>query len=111
LAFSAAKLVSDPKNATLATVKVGTAPVGVAVFDHGDRVFVCDSDRFDARGANSGLTIVNATAALAHYPSVIASLSAGLFPRDVAVEPNERVVLVSDFASDQLQAVNVSGLR
>ena len=40
----------------------------------------------------------------------IAAVRAGLFPREVAVEP-DRVALVSNFASDQLEAVNVSRLR
>ena len=83
LAFSAARLLSDPAHAVLADVAVGTAQVEVALYDHGDRVIVADSNRFDARGAHAALTVVNATAALAHRPgAVIATLRSGhLFPR------------------------------
>jgi DNA-binding beta-propeller fold protein YncE len=111
LAFSTAKLLTEPARALLADVKVGTAPVGVAVFDHGERVIVADSNRFGASGAHAALTIVNARAALAHRPAVIATVRSGLFPRELAVEPDDKLVLVSNFGSDQLEAVNVSRLR
>ena len=111
LGFSTARLLSDPARALLADVKVGTAPVGVAVFDHGDRVIVADSNRFNGPGAHAALTIVNTRAALTHQPAVLATLRAGQFPRELAVERDDTVVLVSNFASDQLEAVNVSRLR
>jgi DNA-binding beta-propeller fold protein YncE len=111
LAFSTARLLSNPARALLANVTVGTAPVGVAVFDHGDRVIIADSNRFNAPGAHATLTIVNTRAALTHHPAVIATLRAGRFPREIAVERNDTVVLVSNFASDQLESVNVSRLR
>jgi DNA-binding beta-propeller fold protein YncE len=111
LAFSAAKLLTDPTRALLATVKVGTSPVGVAVFDHGKRVITADSARFDATGAHASLTVVDAPAALAHRSAVIATVRSGSFPRELAVESGNNVVLVGNFASDQLEAVNVSNLR
>ena len=111
LAFSAGKLLSDPRRALLATVKVGTAPVGVAVYDNGARVIVADSDRFNASAANAALTIVDARAALAHRPAVIATVRSGMFPRELAVERDGAVALVSNFASDQLEAVDLSRLR
>jgi len=111
LGFSTARLLSDPAGALLAAVKVGTAPVGVAVFDHGDRVIVADSNRFNRTGAHAALTIVDTRAVLTQQPAVVATLRAGQFPRELAVEPDDTIVLVSNFASDQLEAVNVSRLR
>jgi hypothetical protein len=108
LAFSAQKLVSDAHDALIAQVKVGTAPVGIAVFDHGDRLIVADSDRFDARGAHSALTIINTRAALNYHDAVIATLRAGRFPREIAIERNGQTALVSDFASNQLETVNLA---
>jgi DNA-binding beta-propeller fold protein YncE len=110
LAFSAAKLLSDPARALLADVRVGTAPVGVAVADNGKRVIVADSNRFNTAGAHAAITIVGARAALARRPAIIANLRAGLFPREVAVEP-DGVALVSNFASDQLEAINIADRR
>lgn len=45
LAYAANRLLNSPAAARIADVRVGTAPVGVAVFDHGDRVIVADSNR------------------------------------------------------------------
>ena len=111
LAFSAARLLTDPARALIAEVTVGAAPVGVAVFDHGDRVIVADSDRFDTPGAHAALTVIDARAALAHRNAVIATLPSGAFPRELAVAPNDQLVLVSNFASDQIESVNVSHLQ
>ena len=38
LAFSAAKLLSDPAHSLIASVEVGEAPVGLALVDGGQRV-------------------------------------------------------------------------
>ena len=111
LGFSTSRLLSDPTHALVANVKVGTAPVGVAVFDHGDRVIVADSNRFNQTGAHSALTIVSTTDALAHQSAVISTVRAGGFPREMAVERNDTTVLVSNFASDQLESVSTAGLR
>jgi DNA-binding beta-propeller fold protein YncE len=111
LAFSTRRLLTDPSTALVAEVQVGTAPVGVAVFDNGNRVIVADSNRFNARGAHAALTIVNAAAALAHHSAVVATLRAGLFPREVAIEPDGLVALVSDFGSGQLETVDLARFR
>lgn len=50
LAFSARKLVTDPRHARLAAVRVGEAPVGVILVDHGRRIVVADSNRFNIAG-------------------------------------------------------------
>ena len=53
LAFSASKLAAHAKQAELAKVRVGEAPVGLALVDHDTRVIVADSNRFDAAGRDS----------------------------------------------------------
>jgi DNA-binding beta-propeller fold protein YncE len=111
LAFSAHRLKTDPARALLATVKVGAAPVGLATFDHGSRIIVADSNRFNARGAHAALTIINARAALAHHRAVIASLPSGLFPREIAIDPRHNIALVTNFGSDQLETVRLGRFR
>jgi len=110
LAFSASRLLSSPARALLAAVRVGEAPVGLAIVDGGQDVVVADSNRFGAPGAQSSLTVVDTARALAHKPAVVGALPAGAFPREVAVAPNGRLLLVGDFGSDQLEAVSVSSL-
>ena len=110
LAFSAAKLVSDPAHALLASVRVGAAPVGVAVSAGGKRVIVADSDRFNVRGAHGAVTVVETHAALTHRSAILATLPAGQFPREIAVEPGG-VALVTNFASDQVQTIDIPRVR
>ena len=109
LAYSAAKLQRGGAGALLAAVRVGEAPVGLAVADGGARVVVADSNRFNLPTARTGLTVVDLQAMLSHRPSIVGELAAGAFPRDLAVTPDGRTVLVADFASSQMQVVGVPG--
>jgi DNA-binding beta-propeller fold protein YncE len=109
LAFSASKLRSDPSRALLAAVRVGAAPVGLAVVGGGREIVVADSNRFNANASGS-LTFVDAAAALAHRPAVLGTIPAGSFPREMSLEPDGRTLLVGNFGSRQLEAVNVSAL-
>jgi DNA-binding beta-propeller fold protein YncE len=51
--FDEARLVSDPAHTRLATVPVGTAPVGLSVAVHGQRIVVANSSRFGGRGGEA----------------------------------------------------------
>jgi len=108
LAFSSKKLVEDPNHALLAAIRVGTEPYGVTTFDNGQRIAVADASA--STGAVSGLTIVNANAALAGSPSLIGEVPAGGFPRNVTVAPNHTTLLVTNFWSGQLEAVDLHKL-
>jgi DNA-binding beta-propeller fold protein YncE len=110
LAFSAAKLRSDPSHALLASASVGIAPVGLAMVDGGRRVVVGDSNRYVGATSPSTLTIVNTPAALAHRPADLGTIPAGSFPREMALEPNGRTLLVGNRDSGQLEAVYVAML-
>ena len=106
LCFSAAALRSDPARALVAVVRVGEAPVGLMLVRDGSRVVVADSNRFNATGANSDLSVVNVAAALAR-PAVTGRIPAGQFPREMALVPGGQRLLVSNFASGQVEAVSV----
>jgi DNA-binding beta-propeller fold protein YncE len=110
LGFSAARLVTDPARSLLASVPVGEAPVGLALVDDGTRIVVGDSNRFQASGASSSLALVSVPAALAGRPALLGYLAAGGFPREMALEPGGRTLLVANFTSQQLEAVGVAGL-
>ncbi len=111
LAFSASRLLTNPTTALLATVKVGSAPVGLALFDHGARIIVADSNRFNARGAHAALTIVNARAALARRPAVLATVRSGRFPREIAIDQHDQTALVTNFASNQIETIQLRRFR
>ena len=109
LAFSAVRLRSDPGHALLADVRVGESPVGLALVDDDSRIVVADSNRFSVSG-QAELTVVNAAAALARRPAVAGSLPAGAFPREESAEPGSHTLLVSNFTSGQLEAVDTARL-
>ncbi len=110
LAFSAARLRSNPAHALLAAVRVGAAPVGLAVVDRGRRIVVADSNRFSRPGQRAELTIVDARAALAGMPALLGTIPAGVFPREMSLEANGKTLLVGNYASGQLEAVDLAQL-
>ena len=109
LCFSAARLATDPEQALVAVVRVGSEPVGLAPVRGGALIAVADSNRFAAAGHSSSLSFVSVTAALAGRPAVVGGLPTGGFPRDMAVSP-DGTLLVSDYASGQVQAVATAAL-
>jgi 6-phosphogluconolactonase (cycloisomerase 2 family) len=110
LAFSAARLRSDPGRLRLADVRVGEAPVGLDLVNAGRRIVVADSNRFDAPGEKASLGVVSVAAALHHQQALLGYLRAGQFPRQMALEPGGRTLLVGNFSSQQLEAVDVAEL-
>jgi len=110
LAFSAAKLLSDPKHALIARVAVGQSPLGLAVVSHGSRIVVADSNRDGGPGAEANLAVVNTDKALAGHPALVGYLQSGLQPRQFAVVSHGGPLLVTNTTSSQLQAVDLSKL-
>jgi DNA-binding beta-propeller fold protein YncE len=110
LGFSAARLRTDPARSLVASVPVGEAPVGLTLVGGGNQVVVTDSNRFGGSGAASSLAVVDVAAALAGRPALVGYLRAGGFPREMALEPDGRTLLVGNFTSQQLEAVDVAEL-
>ncbi|MGE5286145.1 MAG: protein kinase domain-containing protein [Micromonosporaceae bacterium] len=110
LAFSAAKLRSDPKHALLARVKVGEAPIGLTFVNHGTRILVANSNAFKVRGVTSSLAVIDTEAAMAGKPAVLGLIKTGLVPRQFTVQRNGKALLVTNSDSRQLQAVAIADL-
>jgi DNA-binding beta-propeller fold protein YncE len=110
LAFSAGALRADPRSALLADVAVGEAPVGLALVRDGALIVVADSNRFDVSGQQASLAVVDVHEALSGQPALLGYLRAGAFPRDVAANPAGSTVLVANYASGQVESVNVADL-
>jgi hypothetical protein len=89
----------------VAIVRVGEAPVGLAAVHGGAVIVVADSNRFGVAGAITDLDVVNVAAALSGGRAVAGHIPAGLFPREMVLLP-DGMLLVSDFASDQLEEVD-----
>jgi DNA-binding beta-propeller fold protein YncE len=110
LGYSSGRLLTDRGRALVADVRVGEAPVGLAVVNNDATVVVADSNRFDAPGAHADLVVVDTSAALAHQSAVLGHIESDLFPRDMAVTPTGQSVLVANFGSGQLEEVELSSL-
>ena len=117
LAFSASKLLSEPDAALLASVQVGTSPVGLIFAGANERrIIIADSNRFAGLdpavygNATSGLSVVDTQAALRGEQANLGQIPTGLFPRELAISPNGKTVLASVYGSMLVQAVDVSTL-
>lgn len=110
LAFSVNRLLRSPKTAILAAVAVGSEPVGIAFVEHGRRLIVADSNRFEVPGATSAYSVIDPKSALEHRPAVLGSISAGGFPRELSGDPLTGTLLATNFASMELEVVDLNGL-
>ena len=117
LAFDAPKLISNQSAALLASVQVGTSPVGLRLAGANDRrILTANSDRFATMNpslysnATTGISVVDVGAALRGEKATLGQIPTGLFPREMAVSPDGKTILVSDNGSSMVQAIDVSTL-
>ena len=106
--FSSRALVHDPADALRGTVRVGSAPVGLAVVGRSSELLVADSDRFgSAPRANLALLRLgpHGRAVLAGY------LDSGGFPRDIAATRHGNLVVIANYASSQLETLELGSWR
>ena len=110
LAFSAAKLRTDPKHALIAKVMVGEVPLGEAFVDHGTRIVVADSNLNGLAGVPSNLAVVSTADALSGKPALLGYIPTGPVPREFAVGPAGMTLLVTVENAQQLETVNIGDL-
>ncbi len=110
LAFAATRLVTNPAHALLVEVRVGEAPVGLALIDNGHEMAVADSNRFSTPGHPATIALVDTHAALAGAHALLGVIPAGLFPREMAVSPDGRTLLVTNYSSQQVEVVSLTHL-
>ncbi|HEY6278832.1 MAG TPA: serine/threonine-protein kinase [Streptosporangiaceae bacterium] len=108
--FSAAKLVSDPAHALIATVAVGQIPLGLVMVDNGSRIVVANSNRDKLGGSLPSLAVIDVAKALARKPALLGVISVGQTPRQFSLEPNGKTLLVTNTNSGQVEAVDVGHL-
>ena len=107
LAFSAAALRQDPSRALRAVVRTGSEPVGLALADNGRIALVGNSNRGLVAGTGGNVpqtvAVIDTAAALAHRPAVLGTVPAGVFPRDLSVDPANGHVFVANFNSGTIE--------
>jgi DNA-binding beta-propeller fold protein YncE len=101
LVFDTTKLVADSDHALIATVIAGKSPVGVAVA--GRNVITANSNRFALAGRKGEwLSVIDPVTF-----KVIGTVPAGLFPRELYVTADGKTLLVTNFASNSLELVDL----
>jgi len=111
LGYSAAKLISDPKHALIARVALGEIPLGLTMLHNDSVIVVANSNRDQLGGAGSSLAVVNVAKALERNPgAVVGQIDAGTTPRQFALEPGGRTLLVTNTESGEVQAIDITHL-
>jgi DNA-binding beta-propeller fold protein YncE len=110
VAFSAARLLTEPGSALEARVTVGQLPLGLALVGQGARLIVADSNRDNLHGSAASLAVVNVRKALARKPALAGFVKAGGTPRQFALEPGGGTLLVVDTGAGRVQAVKIARL-
>ena len=101
LSFSASALVDNPSHALLKALNVETGPIGLGLVNHQKGLVVADS-----RGHALAVLAIDRPGG----PSIVGYMKSGEYPRELAVSPNGRWVLVSAWESNQIQVVPVGAL-
>jgi DNA-binding beta-propeller fold protein YncE len=110
VAFSGAKLLTDPQHALIARVALGELPLGLAIYDHGTRIIVADSDRDHVPDGVSNLAVIDVQKALDHQPALLGTVRSGDVPRQVVPYPGGKTLLVTDTGSGQVQTIKAADL-
>jgi DNA-binding beta-propeller fold protein YncE len=110
VAFSAAKLLTNPSQSLVARVSVGQNPIGLAFVKDGREIVVADADSIKKPGEGN-LALISTQTALQTQGrrALIGYIPAGT-PRELALEPDGKTLLATDNKSGQLQAVDVGSL-
>jgi DNA-binding beta-propeller fold protein YncE len=110
VAFSAAKLLTNPAQSLLARVSVGQTPLGMSFVNGGKAIMVADANTHGVPGAGNLALVAVALALDGAKGALRGFISTGLMPRQLAVEPSGKILLVTDYGSGQLQAIDTGTL-
>ncbi|MHB8301706.1 MAG: YncE family protein [Acidobacteriaceae bacterium] len=105
LTFSPHLLDSDPEHAFLRGFSSGgVAPVGIRLFAGERRLLVANSNRFV--DSNGGVAVLDVSKPA--QPSIVETIPAGEFPRNVNLSPDGRSLYLTDYTSRTLEIIAVS---
>lgn len=108
--FDTAKLASGAQNSEIATVAVGTAPVGVVVTADGTKVIVTNSNRFGAgNDARQTLSVIDA-GKIGTDAAVVGVVEVGAFPRELTITPDGTTLLVANAYSKSLMLIDLAAM-
>jgi len=105
LAFSAARLRTDPAHALIATVPVGKNPIGEKAINHDRQIVVANS------GRPHSLMVIDTQKALCREGkrALVGSIATGKGPREFDLADG-RTLLVTNLGSGRLAAVSINDI-
>lgn len=108
LGFNTSALLHDPSTALRAVVHVGSEPVGLVLVDDGRLALVADSNRglVASSAAPVGpqtVSVIDTALALSSRPSLLGTIPAGRFPRDLSYDAAAGEVLLANYGSDTIE--------
>jgi DNA-binding beta-propeller fold protein YncE len=110
VAFSAAKLLTDPSQSLTAQVRTGQKPIGLSFVNGGTQIMVADANTHGVSGADNIALVSTGLALQGGNGALLGFLSSGLVPRELALEPGGKTLLWTDNGSGQLQAIETGSL-
>jgi DNA-binding beta-propeller fold protein YncE len=111
LAFNTTKLVQDPTRALIGKVPTGTSPIGIAVIDNGNKVVVANSNRFGgSQSAHQSLSVIDANRIGAGSATILGSIPAGAFPREMSLSSDLHTLFVVNVNSRALEIIDLARL-
>jgi hypothetical protein len=108
--FDTHRILADSGGARIASVPVGTAPVGIAVIDSGRKVIVTSSNRFAGPTDPQFLTVIAADKVDSGAVAVLGSIAAGAFPRELRVTADGRTLFLTNFGSRTVEMFDTARL-
>ena len=111
LSFSTSLLRTSPSSARTSRTPVGSAPVGLLLFNQEQHVAIANSNRFDPTQTGT-ISIVRKADALsgAGASATVATFMAGKFPREWAQSADGKQLYLTQFGSSSLAIWPVSSL-
>ena len=106
-----AKILRGDLEASIGGVAVGPNPIGLALVDHDQLAVVSNSNRWAKEQTRQTMSVIDIAGGHRRKPVVLGRIPVGVFPRDIAVSPDGRTVVVSNFGSNSLTLLDVSKLR
>ncbi|HUI89470.1 MAG TPA: hypothetical protein VLX61_12180 [Anaerolineales bacterium] len=110
-AFDTGKLLQGSSPEMISTTAVGVAPVGVTLLEGGKIALVANSNRFENSQLPQTLSLIDTTAALTGKPAFYGAIRVGVFPRELYLTPDGNILLVTNYDSNSLTAIQVSRIE
>jgi hypothetical protein len=82
--------------------------VDLALIDDGTQVLVGNSNRLEVPCQKTDIGVVDVADVLAGKHAVLGVIKSGIFPRELTLEANGKMLLVANYGSNEVESVNIT---